>query len=59
MVSTELPNTEGIKGKHVTVYLQPKDWKRFPSNAAVDANLKIKLFDQLRNKYYEKTGTKY
>jgi hypothetical protein len=44
------------KGKSLTVFLELLNCERFPSNRTLYAKFKLRILDQLHNKYYEKTG---
>jgi speckle-type POZ protein len=44
------------KGKSLTVFLELLNCERFPSNRTLYAKFKLRILDQLHDKYYEKTG---
>jgi hypothetical protein len=43
------------KGKSLTVFLELLNCERFPSNRTLYAKFKLRILDQLHDKYYEKT----
>ncbi|KAK2352492.1 TRAF family protein [Trifolium repens] len=45
------------KGKSLTVFLELLNCERFPSNRTLYAKFKLRILDQLHNKYYEKTAS--
>ncbi|KAK2405822.1 TRAF family protein [Trifolium repens] len=45
------------KGKSLTVFLELLNCERFPSNRTLYAKFKLRILDQLHDKYYEKTAS--
>lgn len=50
-------DTDSIVGKYLALFVNLSETKKFQSNRTINLTLKCKILDQLRNKYYEKTGT--
>ncbi|EXB39102.1 Ubiquitin carboxyl-terminal hydrolase 13 [Morus notabilis] len=52
------PNGEnGFKGKAVSLYLMPSDWEDIETKAAVYAEYKLRLLDQLNGKHHERSAS--